>query len=112
MEITSSKNISMVSILSKSVSLGGKQYTDEDLMNACREFETLFTQELLKTMWATVPESELIKESQASKIWKDMYIEQLAKVSSQGRGLGVAETLYNQLRASQTYKRECCKTTN
>jgi flagellar protein FlgJ len=95
----------MFSVSENSKSFIEKGYTDETLKEACQEFEAIFTQELLKTMWATVPESGLIKESQAEKIWKEMYIEQLAKVSSTGKGIGIAENLYNQLLANQSYKK-------
>ncbi|MDD2430696.1 MAG: rod-binding protein [Bacillota bacterium] len=97
--------INVFSLPETAKSLNDQGYTDEDLKVACQEFEAIFTQELLKTMWATVPESGLIKESQAQKIWKDLYIEQLAKTSSVGKGIGIAENLYYQLRATQSYKK-------
>lgn len=79
------------------------QYTDEDLKKACQEFEAIFAEYLLKSMWQTVPDEGFIEKSQAQKIWEEMYVSELAKVSSEGRGLGIKDTLYKQLMAQKTY---------
>lgn len=81
-----------------------KKYTAEQLKNACQEFEALFTEQMLKTMWKTVPSGGLLPKSQAQKIWEDMYVEQIAREISSGKGLGIADSLYRQLSAQLTYK--------
>lgn len=81
-----------------------KKYNAEQLKKTCQEFEALFTEQMLKTMWKTVPSGGLLPKSQAQKIWEDMYVEQIAKEISGGKGLGIADSLFRQLSAQLTYK--------
>ena len=82
----------------------GQEYTKEELQKVCQEFEAIFTQQLLKVMWKTIPENGALPKSTARKMWEDMYIEELAKDVSKGRGLGLADSLYRQLSAQLAYQ--------
>ena len=66
------------------------------LRAAARQFESLFTDMMLKAMRAAKL-SEGLGESQATDFYQDMYDQQLALQMSQGKGLGLADLLVQQL---------------
>jgi len=66
------------------------------LREAARQFESLFTEMMLKAM----REAKLgagLGDSEASDLYQDMYDQQLALQMSQGKGLGLADLLVQQL---------------
>jgi flagellar protein FlgJ len=77
----------------------GKQVKQNDpqaLREAARQFESLFTDMMLKSMRAAKLGDDM-GESQESDFYQDMYDQQLAVQMSQGKGLGLAEMLVQQL---------------
>ena len=69
------------------------------LREAARQFESLFTEMMLKAM----REAKLgngLGESEATDLYQDMYDQQLALQMSQGKGLGLADLLVQQLTRS------------
>lgn len=77
----------------------GNSKDDKELMKACQDFEAIFVQMLLKSMRATIPESELTEKSTAREIFEDMYDQELASSLSNGKnGIGIAQILYNQMK--------------
>ncbi len=81
-----------------------KEYKIAQLKRTCQEFEAIFAEQMLKTMWKTVPSEGLFPKSQAQRIWEDMYLEEMAKEISMGKGLGIADALFRQLSAQLIYK--------
>jgi len=81
---------------------GAKTMTAEEdaaLKKACQEIEAIFIQQMLKQMRATVPKSELIPESSASKLYQDMLDSEYSKLMSESsQSFGIAEMLYKQLK--------------
>ena len=72
---------------------------DKKLMEACREFESIFTYMMLKEMKKTVPEDGLVEKSQGTIMFEEMHLEELSKEMSQGdNGLGLAQQLYDQFK--------------
>jgi flagellar protein FlgJ len=66
---------------------------------AARQFESLFTNMLLKSMReASLGES--LGESEQTRFYQDMFDQQLALQMSRGKGLGLAEHLVSQLQRS------------
>ena len=72
--------------------------TDEELMDACREFEAYFVEQLMKQMQKTVMKSELTEESETESYFKDMLYQEYASEASQGEGIGIAKMMYEQLK--------------
>ena len=70
---------------------------DQKLMEAAREFESLFIGELWKSMRNTVPESEFLGRGNAEKIYQSMLDQEYARIGSQRGGFGLAEQLVRQL---------------
>lgn len=75
--------------------------TSEELMDACKEFEQYFVEQIFKEMRKTIPQSDTT--SSYSSTLKDyvedsLYQEYAKAVTSQGDGVGLAKTLYEQMK--------------
>ncbi len=76
-----------------------KSPDDQKLMDACKEFESIFTYMMLKEMKKTVPEDGIIEKSQGTRMFEEMYLEELSKDMANGNnGIGMAKILYNQFK--------------
>lgn len=78
-----------------------KNATDEELMSACKEFESYFLEQVFKGMQKMVPKSET--ESSYTSTIKEYYQDELIKnyaadAANQGEGLGIAQMLYEQMK--------------
>jgi peptidoglycan hydrolase FlgJ len=62
------------------------------LDKVCKEFETLFANQLLKTMKESMPEG-FLEESMADDIYKDMFYQEIARNIGQSGALGIATIL-------------------
>ncbi len=67
------------------------------LDKVCKEFETLFAHQLLKTMKESMPEG-FLEESMADEIYKDMFYQEIARSIGQSGALGVADILERHIR--------------
>jgi Rod binding domain-containing protein len=59
---------------------------------------------MLKSMWATVPQGELLSGSHEESMYRDMLNEAVARSISEGRGMGNKEVILkdlNELRKKQ-----------
>lgn len=74
--------------------------SDEELMDVCKEFEAYFLEQVFKAMQKMVPESEHQSSStkQLQDYFKDEMVQKLAKDSTETNGLGLAQTLYEQMK--------------
>lgn len=73
--------------------------TDEKkLMEVCRDFESVFLNMVMKEMKNTVQDGGLFEKSQGTKIFEDMYLEELSnEVAKEDSGLGLAKMMFEQL---------------
>lgn len=74
--------------------------TDEELMGVCKEFEAYFLEQVFKAMQKMVPDPENQSSStkQLQTYFKDEMVQKLAKDSTETNGLGLAQTLYEQMK--------------
>jgi len=101
MQTSYANSVSNLTKYDSTLSRDYKNATEEDLMAACKEFESYFVEQMFKAMHKMVPESEMTSSS--TKTLKNYYEEQLiskyAKESTnQGEGLGIAKMLYEQMK--------------
>ena len=77
-----------------------KEATDEELMDACRQFESYFVEQMYKAMLKTVPKSEYFSTSNETMLdfFKDKYVQELASDTSKQGNLGLAQMLYEQMK--------------
>ncbi len=78
----------------------------EDLKSACKQFESIFTNILLKNMRRTVGDGGLTEKSQAREMFEEMLDEKIAEEVSKGQGIGLAQTIYEQLSKNISVKVE------
>ena len=72
---------------------------DEALKEACKEFESIFLSIMFKEMKKTIPEDGLIKKTTGTRIFEDMYVEELSKeIAKKDEGLGIGKMLYEQFK--------------
>ena len=74
--------------------------TDEELMNACKQFEAYFVEQLYKGMLKTIPKSEETSNYTSSILdyYKDQMIQKVAEQTTEQTGLGLAQMLYEQMK--------------
>lgn len=74
--------------------------TDEELMDACKEFEAYFLEQVFKEMQNTVMSSEEDSSSNSQLVdyFKDQTVQQLASDSTDQNSLGLAQMLYEQMK--------------
>lgn len=83
--------------------INGKDYskaTDKELMDACKEFEAYFVEQMYKSMLKTIPKSEGSSAANDNMLdyYKDQMIQGIAKETTNQSGLGLAQMLYEQMR--------------
>lgn len=71
---------------------------NEELKKACREFESVFTYQLLKSMRSTVEKCDLFHGGQGEEIYQSLLDQELSKNMSGSGNNSLANILYNQLK--------------
>lgn len=77
------------------------QATSEELMDVCKEFEAYFVEQIFKEMRKTIPQSEDTSSytSTMKEYYEDSLYQEYAKaITDQGDGIGLAKTLYEQMK--------------
>ena len=74
--------------------------TDDELLDACKEFEAYFLEQMFKEMMKTIPESETTSSYSSNLIdyYKDNMIQEIAGNSTEQNSLGLAQMLYEQMK--------------
>ena len=85
------KNSSAGNIKNKLESTDYSKSTDDELMDACTEFEAYFVEQAFKAMQKMVPENE--------EYFGDTLVQEYVKsATNQGDGFGIANMLYEQMK--------------
>lgn len=75
--------------------------TDEELLNACKEFEAYFVEQIFKEMQKTV---DVFKDGESNPndtlvdYFRDNTLQELASSSTENQGLGLAQMLFEQMK--------------
>lgn len=69
----------------------------KDAKGAAEQFEALLLQEMLKSMWSTVPKDGVISASFEEGMYRDMLNEALATSISEGQGIGIKDVIFKDL---------------
>lgn len=91
---------SMVSNSTKTDSienLNSATASDEELMDACKNFESYLLEQVFKGMEKTIPKSEE-EESPYITQFGDMLYEEYANDATENEGLGLAQMLYESMK--------------
>lgn len=88
--------------LENTLSKVGEETTEDELMEACKEFEVYFIEQMYKGMEKTIMKAEDEENSTASQYvdyFSDMRTQAYAKATAeQGNGIGLAQQLYEQMK--------------
>lgn len=73
--------------------------TNQELMDACKQFEAYFLEQMFKEMMKTIPSDEESSGSTSSMMdyYKDEMVKNLASDSTEQNNLGLAQMLYEQM---------------
>mgnify|MGYP001827799507 CR=1 FL=1 len=71
---------------------------DEQLLEACEEFESYYLNKVFDEMRSSIPKSSLVEKSQGNEIYEDMLYDAYTKEMAKGSGTGIKEMLYRQLK--------------
>lgn len=74
----------------------GSQY-DEKTLQAAKDFEAMLLQQMFKSMWHTVPKSDLLSGSKEEEIYRDMLNEALAKDVAEKQSIGIKDVIIGEL---------------
>ena len=64
---------------------------------AATQFEALLMQQMMQSMWKTIPTKDSLLGSKDEETYRDMYNEFLAKDIAKGRGMGIKEVIEREL---------------
>ena len=74
-----------------------KSSSQKDLQAAAEQFEAIFLYQLLEQMRRTVPETDLLGDRKAEKIFQSMLDQEMATTFSQSQSVGLAKMIYDQM---------------
>lgn len=80
-------------------SVNPKEATDEELMSACKSFESYFLEQVFKEMKKTVHSTE--DENDYMKVFGDNLIQQYAQNATESGQIGLAKQLYDAMVTSR-----------
>lgn len=74
--------------------------SDEELMDACKQFETYFVEQVFKEMQKTIPQSEYSDSSTATMVdyVKGNMLQEIASDATENQGLGLSQMLFEQMK--------------
>ena len=74
----------------------GNNKTNEEIKSLAHQFESIFVHQLLKSMRSTVQKSGLF-DSHATQMYESLYDEEMAKLMTEKRSIGLADIVYKDL---------------
>ena len=74
----------------------GQIDSEKDMEKVARDFESVFVNKLFQSMRKGVPKSGLL-DSSAMKMYQSMMDQEMAKLMSVGKGMGIGEMVYKDL---------------
>ena len=95
MIMNSSSDLNRIKALSdKTSKLSGK---NKELMDACKDFETIFVKQMLNSMRKTVNKTDKSEDNAGKKYFEDMLYDNYAEKITERANLGIAKMMYQQL---------------
>ena len=77
----------------------------DEASKAATQFEAMLVGQMVKSMWATVPQGGLISGSREEEMYRDMFTDALAENIADGPGLGIKQVVLDDiLRLQKTTK--------
>jgi flagellar protein FlgJ len=93
--IESTKKTEETSSFEEKLKLAYDEKDKEKLKESCQEFEAVFLNIVFKEMKDTVPQSQLVEQSNAREIFQSMLDDEMMNKVSKGYGIGISDQLYD-----------------
>lgn len=74
------------------------EQTDEELMDACKEFEAYFIEQVMQQVKETIPKSEEEEDNKYLDYFGDMMLQECASIITEEGSLGIAQELYESMK--------------
>lgn len=71
--------------------------TDEELLDACKEFEAYLIEQVLKEVKESIPKSEE-EDNKYTEYFGDMMLQEYASLLTERGDIGIAQTLYESMK--------------
>ena len=73
---------------------------DEQLMDACKQFESYFLEQVFKEMEKTIPETDYSSNATGNMVdyYKGNMLQEIATMSTDQQSLGLAQQLFEQMK--------------
>src|SRR5690554_5818775 len=91
-----SQSINVVSDKIKTGQLQAKNGTDDELMEACKNFESYLLTQVMKSMEKTIPGRE--DKGPYLEQFGDFLYDEYAKAATESQSLGIAQMLYESIK--------------
>ena len=100
---TQASNASTSSLSNRLTNGSIENADDEALMDAARQFEAYFIEQVFKEMQKSVPQPESLDSGMETlkSYYQDALTQQYAQDAASGEGLGLAKQIYEQMKRNQ-----------
>ena len=91
--------------LDSALSTDQSKASDEELMKVCKQFESYFLEQVFKEMKKTVPEHDYASSGDSTRMdfFEGQAIQTLAAQSTEQNQLGLAQTLFEQMKRNYDF---------
>lgn len=79
----------------------GEKSSEQEIQKAATDFEGLLLNQMLQSMWNTVPQNGMLTGSREESLYRDMLNEQLAQSMANNQSLGIKEIIARDMRKSE-----------
>lgn len=78
-----------------------KEATDEELLDACKQFEQYFVEQVIKEMSSTL-ENGFMGDNEYASMYEDQFVQTMAESITESGQLGLAQQLYESMSAQSS----------
>lgn len=91
-------NSAQMSKLETAIKGDASSMQDKELMDACKQFEAYFLEQVFKEMQKTVHRNDDASQNSLMEYFEDQYVQKIAEESTETNSLGLAQMLYEQMK--------------
>lgn len=88
------------------ISTGPKTDTPEETKKAGKQFEALLIQQMLASMWETVPKDGLVSGGKEEEMYRDMFNEAMGTEISEKQSLGIADAIVKDINKINSHRQK------
>jgi len=89
----------------REVGQGRAPKSEKEIVKAATDFEALLLQEMLKSMWQSVPGGGLISGSHEEAIYRDMLNQGVAEQMAETQSIGIKDIIAKEMRRSEAKRK-------